>query len=153
MVVPRRRLHAIPAEQELHRGGGGHASAELHGRGRRRAFARREIDPGGIHQVAPVQTLGNQAHQESEELLGLGTALEAKILFEAHALWREYQIAHPQPDRRRSDGGNPEFATAGKNPPANVYLEEVEPIDEQVDIRQKLIHRLHRHAAVEAANA
>lgn len=73
MVVPGGCLHARAVEQQLQRGRGGDAGAELDGGGSGRAFAGGKVNAAGVHQVTAVQAFWHQADQEAQELL-LGRA-------------------------------------------------------------------------------
>src|SRR6185312_7314009 len=82
-------------------------------------------------------------------LAQLGLSFEAEIILEAHSLFREGEEADAHSNRRRRNGGNPEFRATRENLAPNVQNEEIESIDKQIRAGEEGIHVLGIDAGIE----
>src|ERR1051326_1330401 len=100
-----------------------------------------------------MQPTRRHAEQEMHILAKLGLALEAEIIFEAHAFLREDEQTHTHADRGRGKGGNAEFGATREDFAPDVEHEKIETVDEQIGAGKKRVDVRIIDAAIEAWDA
>ena len=105
----------------------------------------RQIHPGKVGQVGPLQHRGRETEQESQRLLRLGLPFEAEVLFECHLSRQEVEQrdAHSQWRGGRRRHAEPRAGAEGER--AGLEGEKVEAVDVYVGAAQKIVHVRARH--------
>jgi hypothetical protein len=131
--------HPAPTQQDLEGLGGGKAGADLASHGRGRCLALRQAHSAGVHQVAAVQARRRQPDGKAKGLLVVWQIAPLEIVVETHAARHEVQHGGTHADWRCCDGRNAPAMTGCKHGPPCVKGKEVQAVDIEVHIGQKLV--------------